>query len=1229
MRRAGIAGLGVLSLPLLWLLTSSQPAAEGRTGADRPGHAAEGREGDKTVVAAGETDGAAASAEAKGCDARCLLSQYAGFDGTTPLAKTLARLQLLGYESVDFVVLLAPDPKDSAFSESFDSYLSAAKVAIEAADYSSDRLFDPWNVERASPNGGGSKAAGPHPLYRHHPGALLFRREVQDETDATARHREILLLLVVGETPTWGIQQGAFADALDLIHDTCGAGLCPLADPKKPEFALRVLGPSSSGAAESLRIGFASWIAGKNGSGGFTPPWRVEMVSGSASSRNNQRILQTELGARLAPLSISFKATVNPDDALWHFASTYLGRLGAHPNQIALLVESNTDYGRDFKVEATKADDAGAKRDAVLNLPFPLHIAEARPRSRDHSPGTADSVMPPTTIRDLYLSRGSTGPRSLSIDGELTRSANERALTNILRTISSQDRRFVGILASDVLDMLFLAQQVRAWFPDVIVVVFTSDLLFLDDAVPFMNGVLVASTYPLADWTQQASFPFPGDRLRHMFANEYAHGVYNAMLSLLDDKRREDTTDPRDFADYSRPFSHPCRGERCDEISPPLWMSVVSQNAFWPLEASDGDPNDLYTQKMLPVDNKAGEKDRIAAWHLPPENSLGIFSVLFAVFAILAGVAYSRGLRIRHDANDQIYPPGQLLLRSAGFPHPKMHRLGRVSLFLTLAILGFVLLPFVCLEVWLAEIAGETLDRFVKIATLSLLGLGQVTTCGLLLMSAVRWLKEGEEPPADKREFVVPAIVALVAVALGVTLLFLSFGALGIGKFNPGDGAIRLVFLHYRERVLSGGQSFIALAAMLGSAYLVWICGHLRQVRIHQSAARLRKWKLLNSTATNLIFDELGICTPCEDAVTQAEKVNPSVAVLIVIVSFYLVVGVLMLPRVQFFERALPGGCVAWFFPGMYVLIVGFLFWGCYSFVKTWVALKRMLLVLVAHPIAPAFRRIPARLAEVFRHPWSEAIETVWRHHCIVLFNSKHALIAKQALSAASVASATTTAGPQPTATTKMPPWPPATGAEPTLDAFMEILDSQDRAIAETLYHHEPSQLSGIALKPEEFDKLETVSSVHLLRSAVLDDQQLWSRLWEEFLVLRLVAVIGYVRAQIYNVIGTVSIATVPILLVTTLYPFQGNRPFLLLVVALVAAVVATTLTVFTQMNRNPIMSMIEGRTPGAATWDRSYVMGLVLHGAIPLATLVSVKFPAAGRGLGALADLLVRMTNR
>lgn len=1227
MRRIGIAGMGLLGLPLLWLL-ARQPAAAGSKAADRSTSTADGKQDGETRTKrkskADPKTGTATARADEDCGAECLLAQFAGLDGHSPIEDTIPALEKLGYDSVDFVVMLAPDPIDSAFSESFDSYVSAARLAIEAANYSSDRLYDPWHAADApASDRDGSKKADPPAPYRERPGALLFRREVTRSRYQCIRNGELLVMLVVGETPTWGIQRNAFASALNVIRDTCAAGVCPTRG-TEPEFTLRVLGPSSSGAAESLRVGLNKWVDDHR-SDLTDPLWKVEIISGSASSRNNQRILQTDLGVRLAPIKVTFRATVNSDDVLWNFASQYLQRLGAPPNQIALLIESNTDYGQDFKVEAARrCSDADATkrckddektRDEVLNLLFPLHIAEVRPHSRTEKAGAADPVVQPTTIRDLYLSRGSGGPRALSIDGELTRSANERALTNILRTISSEDRRFVGILASDVLDTLFLAQQVRAWFPDVVVVVFTSDLLYLDDALPFMDGVVVASTYPLADWTQQSSFPFAGDRIRHMFQNEYAEGVYNATLFLLDDKRPTDPNDPRDLTDYGRPFSHPC-GECshcCGEIVPPLWMSVVSRNAFWPLDARDGRPrDDLYTQRAASTDAEPMPKDRVAAWRLPPEAGLGIFSVLFSLFSILCACAYCRGLWIKVDANDAIYRPGQLLMRSEEFPHPRMHRFGRFSLFLALAILGFVLLPFVCLESLLASISGGSFDQIVKIATLSILALAQVMVCGVLAWSTYRCFPRAKSEPSAKWHHIIsPSVFAVGVVVWSMKWLFDAFANLGIGAFNPGDGAIALMFLYYRVRALSGGQSFVTLAAMLAVGFVVWICGHLRQVRIHQSAAPLRRWKLLRSNKkdeASPLLKKLGIDDLCQNAVEQAEKVNPTIAVFVVMTVFFLVVALLVLPRVQFFEKALPGHWVARFLLLMYVLIVSFLFWGCYSIVSTWAALRRTLLTLVAHPIANAFRRIPTALAEVFRHPWSEAVETLWRSHCVVLFNSARALLDTSARPAWLIARF-------------------ADGGEDKFEEFIRSVETQELAIANALYSEAPRKPPGISLKPEEFDKLDAVSSVHLIRSTVQDDSQLWIRLWEEFLVLRLVAVIGYVRAQIFNAIGTVSIATVPILLVTGLYPFQGNRTFLLLVVSLVAAVVATTLSVFTQMNRNRVISLIEGTTPGSVTWDRSYIVGLILHGAIPLATLISVKFPAAGRTLRDGADFLVKMT--
>ncbi len=909
------------------------------------------------------------------CDARCILARFAGLPDATPLPDTLEQIHELGYASIDFLVMLAPDPRDSNFPEAFDSYLNAAVAGIESVDFSADRFYDPWHL--AVPRQEGSASSPEHSqtnvAYRQSPGALLFRRDspVPDPLACTtARRREILMVLVIGETPTWGIQKPALENALGLIARTCKAQMCSLRQRREPlcpvpeEFVLRVLGPSSSGAAESLRTGLRSWVQSKGGGHTFRPPWRIEIISGSATARDNRRLLENDLGADVAPMRASFHATVNPDDVLWNFASDYLARLGATPADIAFLVESNTDYGQSFKGQVSGFKDM--RRDAILTLPFPLHIAAARPRvEQGASPDSANNPAFPKAIRDLYLSRGTRQTYSLSTDGELTRAAKELALGNILRTIASEHKHFVCILASDPLDILFLAQQVRVWFPDVVVVVFTSDLLFLHDAVPFMDGVLVAATYPLAGWTQQCQ-------------------------------------------GTARPFSR-----------------------------------------------------------------------------------------------------------------------------------------------------------------------------------------------------------------------------LGIGQFNPSDGALRLVFLYYRTRVLTGGQSLVALAAMLAVGFLIWIGGHLRQVRIYHRTQRLRDWKLLSPEASP-VLRSLGVVEQSQEAVKQAEKVLPSRTITIAILLFYVTAGVLVFPGIQLFERTLTGGALLWLFPSLYVLIVGFLFWGCYSFLKTWRALRGLLAALTAHPIASSFRRIPPRLSEVFRHAWSHEIESVWRHHCVVLFNSAKALRAKHApvvtsplVPAATPPASAGAAVPTPTSTSILSL---LTSPSDTLEDFMLALAPHEEALAAELYRNRPHEPPGIALKPEEFDKLESVNTVHLIRSAVSNDQQLSHRMWEEFLALRLVAIIGYVRAQIYNVIGTVSLATLPILLITTLYPFQGNRTLLMLVVSLVAAVIATTVTVFTQMNRNTLLSLIDGTKPGVVTWDRSYVSGLVLHGILPLAMLVSVKFPAAAQSIRSVAGIVTRI---
>jgi len=88
----------------------------------------------------------------------------------------------------------------------------------------------------------------------------------------------------------------------------------------------------------------------------------------------------------------------------------------------------------------------------------------------------------------------------------------------------------------------------------------------------------------------------------------------------------------------------------------------------------------------------------------------------------------------------------------------------------------------------------------------------------------------------------------------------------------------------------------------------------------------------------------------------------------------------------------------------------------------------------------------------------------------------------------------------------------------------------------------------------------------------------------------------------------------------TTFYPLRENRFLLMLVLLLAGAAVAISAVVAVQMNRNYVLSRIAGTAAGQVTWDRSFVVKLLFHVAVPALTIVSVKFPEIGRSI---ADVL------
>src|SRR5262249_15972303 len=131
---------------------------------------------------------------------------------------------------------------------------------------------------------------------------------------------------------------------------------------------------------------------------------------------------------------------------------------------------------------------------------------------------------------------------------ELQEPSIELVVSGLLSTIARENIRYVGLLATDVRDRIFLAREIRRHCPDTVLFTFSADLLYLhtDSGLDF-HGMLVVSPYPLLNMNQLWTDPSRGVRSRVQFPTYTAQGIYNATLALLaigkKNKEREDIED--------------------------------------------------------------------------------------------------------------------------------------------------------------------------------------------------------------------------------------------------------------------------------------------------------------------------------------------------------------------------------------------------------------------------------------------------------------------------------------------------------------------------------------------------------------------------------------------------------------------------------------------------------------------------------------------------------------
>jgi hypothetical protein len=529
--------------PWLFLLIAAlavspvlRPSAESKPG-DSPaknGNAAQ--EGAKTPPPEPVCKPAPDNTEQPWCEPLRVIRDFFGLDSGVKMSKEGSFNQVVGAAwnagyRLRFFVALVPDPIDSYPPFSFDMALDAIQQGFGSALYQPDRVWLPWALETAKPQGTAER------LYRAAPGVLLFRHPAADELD------ELAVVFLVGESPKTGIQKRAFNAALQIASDLRETT-------KKPEEpAVSILGPSFSGSMESLSLALATWRSET------LQPLDFEIASGSATAPG----LEKQLGG--------FCRTVVPDNQLRRQGFRFLREeMGWELDRMAILTEADTAYGQ--------ATAYGDETDPTLGSPilirFPSGISDIRSAWEQNTrvaPGKESKVKVGSSqivagrpALDLSLD-----DRDLAVDhapnfSSLTTPAKDLELSNVLQTISREGIRYVGVLATDLKDKMFLIGKIRQNAPDTVVFTFDNNLLLAHPQYGMdMDGVVVISSAPLfaegAPWLPR-SVTLGKQPWRQQLISEFQQGLFEAVRYLLG-------------------VLPPSR--------PQVWISVVGNGSLWPL----------------------------------------------------------------------------------------------------------------------------------------------------------------------------------------------------------------------------------------------------------------------------------------------------------------------------------------------------------------------------------------------------------------------------------------------------------------------------------------------------------------------------------------------------------------------------------------------------------------------------------------------------------------------
>jgi hypothetical protein len=1108
-----------------------------------------------------------------------LWDQYGSADGG---------LRLPASSAVRFLIATVPDPLDSHLANNFDRALEAIQEAMADGEYTLTRWFLPWPSPRAA-RSSASPDSTPPGLHRRSPGTLVF------ELDHPPNH--LLVVFLVGETPTTGIQQVAFRRALQARENFLRKYPSLSALEKANE--IHILGPYFSGSVSSLQAS----IQGGYGESLTDPNRHFQIISGSATRDYNRKELNREGRS-------TFQATVIPDLVLQEKLVDYLRlRMHACPKDLAVFVEGGTAYGTGYAGKLLPTEEDRPQRDFFRSIQniirFPLHISQLRGAYEKDVALSAPGPLNRGPRRALELSLESPENPTDVLPAQtprMTANAEELVLSSNIEMLRRDKVRFVGIVGSDTRDILFIARKVREAAADVVLFTFGADILYTHpDFERYLRGMLVVTPYPLLPVNQAWTGQRDSSR-RVSFPGSSEEGIYNATLVLLSEVHAADE-DRRPLSEYESPLPE-------GRYRPPVWIMAVGHRGFWPVDV-DADYEDqgyVYVEAgpYQPLEGRF-------AW--PPGAQLllllsggGLLALCALYFSQRAALEAEPG-----KAVPAIRPTTSLASRFSGRVRRFYVSQERGFLAMNRAYLVLLFCPLMLFQVSAAALlfkdgslfGGAWFTRAFAIAVLLALAACLLSEIARLVRNWPRG--QGNELAA---EITPPGLMMLL-----ITILLAIF-LVSLLSMKPGE------WLAFRTRALDLASAitpvwpFVICLAIL----CLWFRCHLRRTVLWEFQTDFQPVSSIAPTVT----PNVGLLAERVDKLLSNPRARYSATLvpLLALIPFY---------RVWTTAFTTMDG-LAW---GRLFLVLSLcayfaVFQSFVCFVMVWRSLRRFLQHLSFHPLAEAFRRLPEPLA---KSPWK-----MWRSVPTYLLLGAAVSELKTLVRLGRVEAFLAPACP----------WFPGVDA-PFEKRLEELADQAEKSFGRALEESEKgipppgpsagslrsalSEATSMVLEvlgdvwkswpapgPDQAPALEKTkdgepppNTAASLCRQLPEPWELWVRSAEELVAIRFAGFLHAVFAQMRNLLSYTLVGYILLLAAMNSYPYEPKHPVMALIWLISLVCIAQTFLAFMQMDRDKILSFMGRTDPGRVNFSFEFGKTVVLYGVLPLLTLIATQFPEVG----------------